>query len=392
MSIHSNRRNSPRRRKGAVAVLSAFILVFSMALVAMALDLGYLMMAKSELQRNADSTAMAACWELIDDEALKGSPSLTDEIISARVKATAYGALNKVCNQAPSVDGNASNSAGGDVVIGYISNPTDPSSEMTFTNANKFNAVNVLVSRNAQHNGLVPTFFGKVLGVNGFEAKAEATAALINDIKGFKSPGNGENLEILPFALDEDTWNGLLAGGGTDSWTYNPTTKAVSSGGDGIKEVNLFPQGTGSPGNRGTIDIGGENNSTAVIASQIVNGISASDMQTHESLRGPLVLNSSGELFLNGDTGISAGVKDELASIKGKPRIVPIFRSVTGPGNNAEYKIVKFVGVRIVDVKLTGSMSSKKVMIQPAQVVTLGGQAGTSGTSNYVYSPVWLIR
>ena len=45
---------------------------------------------------------------------------------------------------------------------------------------------------------------------------------------------------------------------------------------------------------------------------------------------------AGGKLYLNGDTGISAGVKDELASIKGQPRIIPIFSTVSGNGNNAQ--------------------------------------------------------
>ena len=54
---------------------------------------------------------------------------------------------------------------------------------------------------------------------------------------------------------------------------------------------------------------------------------------------------------------------------------------------------MKFVGVRIVDVKLTGSMSSKRVIVQPCNVVMKGGiyQPGVN-YSQYVHSPVWLIR
>ena len=55
-----------------------------------------------------------------------------------------------------------------------------------------------------------------------------------------------------------------------------------------------------------------------------------------------------------GDTGISAGVKDELASIIGQTRIIPVFSSVSGNGNNATYVIVRWVGVRVMAVKLTG--------------------------------------
>jgi len=95
---------------------------------------------------------------------------------------------------------------------------------------------------------------------------------------------------------------------------------------------------------------------------------------------------------LNGDTGISAGVKDELESIKGEPRIIPIFRTVTGPGNNAMYEIVGWAGVRILDVKLTGKMSKKHVTIQPANVKVKGAIPGVDETSNFIYSPVWLIK
>ena len=99
-------------------------------------------------------------------------------------------------------------------------------------------------------------------------------------------------------------------------------------------------------------------------------------------------------LYLNGDTGISAGVKDELASIIGEPKVLPVFRDVTGNGNNATYTIEDFVGVRILEVKLTGSVSKKRVIIQPATIVTSGvvGAPGEAGVGHYIYSPAWLVR
>jgi hypothetical protein len=121
-----------------------------------------------------------------------------------------------------------------------------------------------------------------------------------------------------------------------------------------------------------------------------VSGVNSEDLAHHG---GSIQLNSAGELYLNGDTGISAGVMDELVSILGKPRIVPIFRSVTNPGNNATYTIVKFCGIRIVEVNLRGSISSKRVMIQPANIVTRGGiYSEIPSTSTFIYSPVWLVR
>ena len=132
------------------------------------------------------------------------------------------------------------------------------------------------------------------------------------------------------------------------------------------------------------------NNSTNDIARQILYGVSADDLAFHG---GVLEFNSCGRLYLNGDTGISAGVKDELAAIKGHPRAIPIFSEVNGPGNNAIYTIVKWYGIRIMDVKLTGPMKKKHVTIQAAPLATSGViPSETSGSSSLVYSPVVLLQ
>jgi Flp pilus assembly protein TadG len=373
------------RRRGNVLVLCALLMVGLLAMVAFAVDIGYILVAKDQLQRTADASALAAAWELVDATApMGGANSSSTVTTNARNIATQYANYNQVLKHSPALSSS-------DVVVGTMTNPQDPTCPLV-TGGTRPNAVQVRVRRTADQNGEVSLFFAPVLGVEKVGTEATATAALVNNISGWKTPADNSNLELLPFALDEDTWNNLVNSGvGTDNWKYNATTKTVTAGSDGIKEVNLYPQGTGSPGNRGTVDIGSSNNSTADIARQIVNGVSKADMSYFPD--GKLQFNADGKLYLNGDTGISAGVKDELASIIGQPRIIPIFRSVSGPGNNATYTIVKFVGVRILEVKLTGSMTSKKVMIQPCNIVAKGGipSTGTSG-STFVYSPVWLVR
>jgi Flp pilus assembly protein TadG len=377
-----NRRLTARRR-GNVVVMTALLMVGLVAFLALAVDVGYLYSVRAELQRSADAAAIAAAWELIDKDGAAGTQTATSLSSAATSKASQFASLNTVGSCSPALASN-------DVVVGYMANPSNPNDPLIATPSGLLpNAVQVRVQRTSAQNGQVPLFFAKALGNEQVALEAQATAALVSTFIGFEAPADGTNLSILPFALDEDTWDGLTTYG-TDSWAYNPETKAVTAGCDGIKEVNLYPQGTGCPGNRGTIDVGGSNNSTADIARQILQGVSESDLSYHG---GELQFGADGILHLNGDTGISAGVKDELASIIGKPRIIPIFRSVVGPGNNADYSIVKWVGVRVLDVKLTGSMTSKRVMIQPCNVVAKGGiyQQGATG-SQYIYSPVWLAR
>jgi Flp pilus assembly protein TadG len=372
------------RRRGNILVLTAVLMVGLIGFIALAVDVGYIYTVRNELQRSADAAAIAATWELCDRDGNALNSNATNLTTSARSLAVEYAAYNKVGATAPQLASN-------DVVVGYMANPSNPSEPMVATPPGKLpNAVQVRVQRTNAQNGEVSLFFARILGVQSTAAEAQATAAVLSGFKGFKTPTDGSNLGILPYALDLVTWNALLAGTGTDNYNYNPNTEAVTAGGDGIKECNLFPQGTGSPGNRGTIDIGSSNNSTADIARQIVDGVSPADMAFHS---GELLFDGDGEIILNGDTGISAGVKDELASIIGEPRCIPIFSTVAGPGNNAQYTIVKWVGVRVMAVKLTGSMASKYVMIQPCNFVTKGGiyEAGATG-SQYIYSPVWLVR
>lgn len=411
-------------RRGATLFLVLLLLVPLLFMVAFSVDIGYLLMARSQLQSSADSAALAACWELVDDNAPGFTPSAVVTAANARAKAVQFAGYNSVCAASPSVSQNGTNNPEGDVVIGYLSSLTDPSAALMTNSSNASNAVQVKVRKASTLNGVVPFHFGKLTGSAGQAMEASAMAALVQNVGGFQAPGDGSNLELLPFALDETTWNSLVNGCvTTDNWKYtscnsgsggscgsggnsgcgngggnsgcgngnsgSSSSNGVTAGCDGVKEVNLFPQGTGSPGNRGTVDIGSCNNSTNDIARQIVSGISPSDLAY---VGGSLKFNSQGKLYLNGDTGISAGVKDELASIIGKPRIIPIFSQVNGPGNNATYTIVKFVGVRIMEVQLTGAMSNKRVIIQPANVIAKGAIPGETGNSTFVYSPVRLVR
>ncbi len=378
-----------RQRRGAVLIFSLLMIVVFLGVVALAIDLGYLMIARTEAQRTADAAAMAAAWELIDEGALFGTPE-AGAIYQARSRATEYGLYNSLASKGTTIDPNLGNDPSGDVVLGTL--PSLTADAMSFLDPSTFNAVQVRARRTPVHHQEISLFFAPILGISSSGIQADATAALLRNIGGFKLEGeNAKNLDILPFALDEDTWEDLLARRTTDQWSWDPDGETIRSGGDGIYEVNLYPQGTGSPGNRGTVDIGPSNNSTKDIARQIVEGVNSSDL---DHLGGSLEFDEHGELLLNGDTGISAGVKDELESIKGQPRMIPIFRKVVGPGNNAMYTIVKFVGVRIMDVKLTGSMNSKRVIVQPAIVLTHGAIPAPPGEqkSHFIYTRPILVK
>jgi hypothetical protein len=236
-------------------------------------------------------------------------------------------------------------------------------------------------------------FFARFLGFKTAKCQCKAVAALKPGVGVKVAPGSSATADVLPIALDLQSWNNLLAGSGSDNYSFDPDTGSVRNGSDGIKEINIYPTGSANlpPGNRGTVDFGSSNNSTADLSRQIRYGLNASDLSYFPNSelrfdRGPMII--------NGDTGISAGIKDDLAAIIGKPRAMPLFTSVSGPGNNAMYTIPKLVGVRIVYVKLTGSPTQKLVIVQPATFVSKQVITSTSQlvVPDSIFSPVRLVE
>jgi hypothetical protein len=46
-----------------------------------------------------------------------------------------------------------------------------------------------------------------------------------------------------------------------------------------------------------------------------------------------------------------------------------------------------------MDVSLTGKMSSKRLIVQPAKILVRGGIPSTGATTSwFVYSPAWLVK
>jgi len=347
--------------------------------------MGRLYVAKAELQRAADAAAQAAAWQLLNEDRLK--PYLLDDILdAARRQAADMAAANDVLDAAPIVDSVE------DVVIGRLDDLSDLEEPMSFGDQERWNAVRVTVQRNAERGGSILLYFAPILGFSEKDLGAQATAAFEDGIDGFEVDDRSGNAELLPFAIKRDAWSDLLLSS-VDEYTCDQETGEVSLGPDGIPELNIFP-GDGEwqlpPGNFGTVDIGPWDNSTADVARQILEGVSAEDLAY---FGGRLELGDDGYIDLNGDTGISAGVKDELAAVKGRARAIPIFSEAWDPGNNATFRIVGFGGIRIMHVKLTGCPERKEVIVQPAYVVDDAALAGpSSGTSHFIYRPVQLVR
>lgn len=374
--------------RAAVAVYVAICGAVIIGFAALAIDIGMLYATQAEMQRCADATAMAATWELLGEERLLGGASLDELELLARETAAYVGGLNPVHRDPPVVDGFE------DVDVGYLSDLTYGGS-LVFSDAAPANAMRIRVRRDSERGGSIALYFARFFGADSKDLLVEAVAGFQDGIVGYEVTDETGNAQLLPFALHVNYWDGLLAGTyfTGDDYSYDPETGTVSPGPDGVLELNLYPGAGGGqlpPGNFGTVDIGASNNSTADIRRQILYGVNADDLSY---FGGQLVFGEDGTFELNGDTGLSAGFKDALEAIIGQPRAIPIYSQVSGNGNNAMYTIVRFGGIRIMNVRLTGPMSQKQVIVQNGVVVDDAVVAGPGpGPADYVYSPVRLVR
>ena len=185
-------------------------------------------------------------------------------------------------------------------------------------------------------------------------------------------------VNLLPIVLDLPTYNAMVAGQSTDQYTYNASNNSVTLGPDGITESMLYPVGSGSPGNWGTIEVGVTNNSTSTLNSQILNGISPSQMATFPN--GIIQLDpTTGTIVFSANPGISAGISSALNQIIGNPVMLPIYDpsyGTGGNGSNSTYTVVKFAEVRLVATNFQGG--NKYVIVQPA----LAANPSPFGTPN----------
>jgi hypothetical protein len=352
-------------------------MVMMFAMVAFAYDLGYFALVRTEAQSAADAGALAAAEELLMNRTLTPTINLNTTLSRVREAAKTYIRANPLGTVREEL-------ASDDVVFGRVN--LGAGSTTAVANAGNYNAVQVRVRRAAEINGEVPTFFAPILGITSGAIQAQATAAFADKIVGFNEPTEG-GVYVLPFAVDKQTWDALQRGWGTDNWKWDEVNQRVVAGRDGILEVDLYPHGTGASGNHGTVDLGNPNNSTKDLVRQITDGLNAEDLGY---LGGKLELNSNGTLGVNGDTGLSAGVQNALDLICGQTRIVPIYLTCAGNGNRSQYTIVGFAGIRVMEVNLHGSMSSKRVIIQPANITITGGIPGDdSAQTSVLFQRIW---
>ncbi len=172
-----------KNKKGSVTVVVALMLITLIGFAAFAIDVGYMMVTRNELQNVADSAALAATRKLAllyKDPAYAALP-LADQPSYAnehRSEIVSYAATVTTFSPAVKVAGQSFTFSDADFVLGHWDPAASTFTPAAISPAISPNAVKVAARRDTAENGPVATFLAGVVGVSSFNAGTIATAAL----------------------------------------------------------------------------------------------------------------------------------------------------------------------------------------------------------------------
>lgn len=389
-------------RPGGITSIAAILLIPMLAMVAFAIDISYILRTDSELQNAADSAALSGTAQLLNPSIQSVLPGADvarlrqDAVANAVVAALAYGDGHYGGDKLVSL-------SAGDVEVGFISNPADIQSPFTTGFGSAFpNSVRVVARRDASvSTGPLALFFGPLMGMPTSDRRASATATLRGqNVTGF-SGRRGVNGRLLPIGMDMNTFTALTTGSAPgvgvllqDNYTVAPPIQRanrppgnVSPGADRVMEANIDPDRT-APGNFGLIALNASGaNGVNPFRSWIDNGPTPSDLDSFgaNGLQAPLTM--------PGEPGMKATLSGNLQAAIGQPRIIPVFDSVSGNGNNVNYHVIGFVGATIVSASLQGN--NKHVTVQLTPTIDASGTLAPGvgpGKGTFVFQGISLSR
>lgn len=385
-------------RRGVIAVMVAVLMIVLLTFISLCVDIGWATLTRSQLQHAADAAALAGVSPLLSNYSNYSIaiPYNRNQILTtAENSASDYSIRYAGYNAAGDVHNLALLAT--DVQFGY----TD-ANNVFFPGASGYpNTVQVKVRRDNTANAPLPLFFASVMGTSNLSLTSTSSATIYTGlITAFNPQGGGEgaaffptsgcgnasggygnwgnsyasasagtsfNCTLLPVAFDVNHWNQFLATGTSADGTTNVD-------GNNMPMLKIYPAPQNSPGNFGLLCIGPWTNATPVYENWILNGPSATDLQT-------LVGNEQFPVSLStpkpwkGSPGLRTALSSYFAQIIGQPRLLPLFQpcsespyqAASGSGSNTTYAIVGFVGVKVCLV--SGSGSNLNISVQPCSVV-----------------------
>jgi len=374
-----------QRRRGAIIPLAALLLVFLLGMVAFSVDMGYVVLAETELQSAADAAALAGSEQLMqgfvqynlpNQSATNQASILSTALASARTSAKNYAGYNA----AGGVSSLTLNDS--DITFGF----TDASNTYTPQPTYKGypNTIKVVMRRDGTANGSLALFFAPVMGVKNQNLQATASATLFaGSINSFSAP---PLTGLMPMTYDVNNWNNFVA-------TGKDPDGNITLDANGNPEIQIYPS-VSAPGNFGQLSLNDSHVGESTEAGWVDNGISSSDLSalTSNNLI-PLSAHDSTKWDWQGDTGMKSSLVSTINNHAGQIFILPLFNPYspapsysagTGNGSHYYYQIVQFVAVKVMATNSGGVVVQPSAVLEPNATLTNVGPAGTGTLGNSV--------
>ncbi|MCP4773288.1 MAG: hypothetical protein GY880_03525, partial [Planctomycetaceae bacterium] len=324
INVEKCRARRGKYRRGNAVVFVGMMLPVMCGFIALAVDYGFLLYIRADLQRSADHAVLAAVRDL--EPSFDGSQDL-DQV---RATLREFAQLNA---------GATISILDNDIQIGRF-NPLTVYTELEILDDGVFDTVVLTLRRDDLANSSVSLFFAKLFGNQTTGVSVTSTAVLQ------KAKLLTEGTDILPVGIPISVW---LTQAENSTWSIY---------GDGRIKNQC---GSEIPGNWGTINVGSDNNSTSALVDQINVGLKQEDLDSLAE-NGRITTNeyidSQEEITLSGDPGFSAGIKSAVIAAHGQSKLVPLFDHLEGFGGNLSYDIVGWGVVQVVTSTWKGSKKS----------------------------------
>lgn len=313
-----------RQRRGTAALLVCILLVPLLGLLAFSVDYGFILFVKTDLQRVADQAAVASVRDLMPDQ------FGNQDVERVRDRIREYVQMNL---------GSDFGVVDSDIEIGRF-DPATIYGSIQLLDTGILDTVRVTLRRNNFANSSVSLYFARLFGDDEADVSAQATAVLQR--ARYLGPGTS----VFPFSIERRAWNSLGQG---------ETALIYGSGRIENEDGELIP------GNWGTLDIGPRSNSSSALSEQILNGLSQNDLNSLHSqgaIPTPDYIDGAADIELNGETGLSAGLKHAVSDVEGNMRVAPIFKKTSSFGGSLMYEVVGWTAIEVVNSGWNGSRNS----------------------------------
>ncbi len=320
------------KKPGGVSVPLTFgLIATSLIFGTFVLDLPLYFSTVRFQQTSADAAALAGAHKLFTDTSSNAQTRLTN----ARAAADTYANEN-------GFDLNT----GTDVTFGYSTNVAtgfnEGSDSPNFSATGGYNAMKVEVkSTDGSANGPVPALLGTILGKDGYNATTGSAAMYGTNVTGLQN--------LRPLYVCHGAWDAAVASG-------DPTNQLVTLYNNNLtvgSQVMSVSQQCGDlpPGSFGFADfnLGHGAPGASTVRQWWANGYSGQV--------------NIGQAYTPQPGNQINSYRSELTTLQDQHTIIslPMYRTSSGQGSNAQFVISGFVGFVITDMRTTGSASSRYI-------------------------------